>query len=120
MNSKQFLTIGGIILLLLGIVGFIFPNLLGDTLKFDVYENVLHTILGIVALGASYWTGAGIQKQLVRAVGILALVVGVWGFLRAGSPEPNFFGANLENPIDNILHVVVGVWGVWVGFWGKS
>ena len=25
---------------------------------------------------------------------------------------PNFYGANLENPLDNILHLVIGVWAV--------
>lgn len=120
MNSKQFLTWGGIILLVLGIGGYLFPNIGGRVLFFDAYENVIHTILGIVALAASYWAGANIQKQLVRVVGIIALVVGIWGFLRAGQPEPNFYGANLENPVDNVLHVVVGLWGIWVGFWGKS
>ncbi|MBI3495116.1 hypothetical protein HY065_00630 [Candidatus Berkelbacteria bacterium] len=119
MNSKQFLMIGGVILLALGIIGFIFPNLLGSTLNFDVYENVIHTVLGVVALGAYYWAGADVQKNLVRLVGIIAAIVAIGGFMVVGKASPNFFGANLENPIDNIIHVVVALWGIYVGFFIK-
>lgn len=120
MTPKQFLQGSGVVLLLLGVVGVALPNLLGETLKFDVYENVAHTLLGSVALWASSKASAQTQKMMTQVVGVLALVVGVLGFLRAGSPEPNFFGANLENPVDNVLHLVVGLWGVWVGFMVKS
>lgn len=118
-TPKQFLQIGGVVLLLLGVVGFLVPNLLGDTLKFDTYENVAHTLLGAVALYGSAKLSAQLQLRLTQVVGVLALVVGVLGFMNAGNPEPNFYGANLENPVDNVLHLVVGAWGAWVGFAGK-
>lgn len=115
MNNKQFLLYGGIILLVLGIVGFIEGNsrLLGNALWFDNGENYAHTILGIVAIVAAYALGKSAQRTLVGIVGVVALVAGVWGFLVSGRPEPNFFGANLENPIDNLLHIVVGGWAFW-------
>jgi len=47
------------------------------------------------------------QKKLVMLLGILALLVGVWGFV-----SPNFLGANLENPLDNILHLAIGAWAL--------
>lgn len=109
MTPKKFLQWGGIILLLLGILGFVNFRL-GDALVFDAYENWAHTILGIVALLAAYRASGSTQRTLTGIVGVVAIVVGVWGFFRAGNPSPNFFGANLENPIDNLLHVVVGIW----------
>ena len=109
MTPRKFLQWGGIILLLLGILGFVNFRL-GDALVFDRYENWAHTILGIVALLAAYRASESTQRTLTGIVGVVAIVVGVWGFFRAGSPSPNFFGANLENPIDNLLHVVVGIW----------
>ncbi len=110
MTTKKFLQWGGIVLLALGIIGFIAPNIGGKALYFDRYENWAHTILGIVALLAAYRASESTQRTLTGIVGVVAIVVGVWGFFRAGSPSPNFFGANLENPIDNLLHVVVGIW----------
>lgn len=104
MNSKQFLMWGGVVLLALGIIGFIVPNLLGKTLYFDSAENWAHTVLGIVAIVASYALGASAQRTLVGVVGVVALFFGVWGFFR-----PTFDGAHLEF-LDNIIHLAVAAW----------
>lgn len=112
MNPKTFLLWGGIILVVLGIVGLLGLNLGERVLWFDTYENWAHLILGVVALVAAYGLGASAQRTLVWIVAVVALVVGIWGFFLGGRPSPNFYGANLENPIDNLLHVVVGIWGI--------
>ena len=112
MNSKTFLMWGGIILVVLAVVGFLGLNLGQRVLWFDAYENWAHLILGVVAVAAAYRLAESGQRTLVWIVGVVALVVGIWGFYVSGRSAPNFFGANLENPIDNLLHVVVGVWGI--------
>ncbi len=106
MNPKQFLMWGGVVLLVLGVLGFILPNgeLLGKNLYFDNAENWAHTVLGIVAIVASYALGASAQRTLVGIVGVVALFFGVWGFFR-----PTFDGAHLEF-LDNIIHLAVAVW----------
>jgi hypothetical protein len=120
MNPRQFLQVGGIILLLLGIVGFVKPDLLPGLLEFDAAENYAHTVLGIVALLAAYTLGADLQKWLTVVVGVVALFFGVMGFVVSGNPAPNFYGiANLENPLDNVVHLVVGVWALWAAM-GRS
>jgi len=44
-------------------------------------------------------------------VGIIALFFAIYGFVQSGAAEPNTFGlANLENPSDNLLHIVVAAW----------
>ncbi len=114
MNPKLFLTIGGVVLVLVAILGFIGiigptaeKSIFGDAWWFDNPENWAHLVIGVVALIAAYSAGAAGQKMLVTLVGILALLVGVIGFFGA-----NFLGANLENPADNILHIVIGVWAM--------
>jgi len=113
-NPKSFLTIGGIVLVLVAILGFIGvigptaeKSIFGDSWWFDNTENWAHLIIGAVALICAYTVGAAGQKMLVTLVGILALLVGVIGFF-----GPNFLGANLENPADNILHIVIGLWAL--------
>ncbi len=123
MNPKQFLLIGGIILLLLGIVGY--AGVFSDTKSafyLDTGENVAHTVLGIVAIAASYLLkDANLQKWLVVVVGVVALFFGVYGFIVAGNASPNTFGvSNLESPADDILHLVVGIWALYAAFMGKS
>ena len=110
MNPKQFLMLGGIILLLLGVIGFVAPNLLGKTLYFDNAENWAHTVLGIVAIGASYALGASAQRSLTGIVGVVALFFGVWGFVVSGRAAPNFYGITNLEFLDNIVHLAVAVW----------
>ena len=116
LTPNGFLKVGGIVLLLLGILGFLVQDvrLVGEAFYLDFAENIAHTVLGLVALVVAYSFSEGAQKGLVWIVGIVALVFAVWGFLVAGNPAPNWYGvANLENPLDNLLHLVVGVWAVW-------
>lgn len=120
MNSKQFLTIGGAVLVLLAIVGYLGVfSTEGSFFWLDSGENVAHLFLGVVALAAVYVPGlnsalAPFYKPIVILVGVIALFFGVYGFLVAGQPVPNTFGAaNLESPADNLLHLVVGAWALW-------
>lgn len=113
LSPKGFLQIGGIILVLLGILGFFLigptsDSLFGESWYFDNAENWAHLVLGIVALAVAYGVkDAGTQKAITMVVGIVALLVGIYGFF-----TPGLLGANLQNPLDNILHLVVGVWGL--------
>ena len=123
MNSKQFLQIGGAILLVLGVVGY--AGVFSDTKSafyLDGGENVAHTVLGIVALAAAFLLkDAMLQKWLVVVVGVVALFFGVYGFAVAGNPAPNTFGlANLESPADDVLHLVVGVWALYAALMGSK
>jgi len=120
MNPKQFLQIGGAILLVLGLVGFagLFSTK-GSFFWLDNGENVAHTGLGIIAIAASFLLkDAQMQKWLVAAVGVVALFFTVYGFAVAGDASgANTFGlANLESPADDILHLVVGVWALLAAF----
>ena len=117
MNPKKFLMWGGVILIILAVVGFIFPRIGGGYLYFDAAENWTHLILGIVAVAASSWLPMGAQKGLAVVVGIVALYFALAGFLVAGRPAPNYFGVtNLENPLDNLVHLVVGIWALWAAY----
>lgn len=118
MNPKQFLTWGGVILVLLAILGFF--NVIGPTADhsifgsswwFDNGENWAHLILGVVALIAAFAFPMTVQKPLVIILGIIGVLIGLYSLFSPG----NFFGANLENPADTILHVVVGAWALWAG-----
>ena len=113
MNSKQFLQVGGVILLLLGIIGYVMPNLIPGVLTFDAPENVAHTVLGVVALLASAGLPSTLQKPLVYIVAVVALFFGIAGFMVAGNPDPNFYNYTNFEMLDNLVHLVVGVWAIW-------
>lgn len=113
MNSKNFLMIGGIVLIavgLAGMAGIIGPtpeqSMFGSMWWFDDAENWAHLVLGIAGLAIALAIPM-LQTPVTIVVGLLGLLVGVWGFAM-----PNFLGANLENPADNILHLAVGAWAL--------
>lgn len=116
MNPKQFLQIGGVVLVVVGILGFVgvigptaAKSIFGSRWWFDTNENWAHLVIGIVALAASYGLGASLQKNLTLLVGIVGVFVGLYSAFVSTA----FLGANLENPADTLLHLVVGAWALW-------
>ena len=117
MNPKNFLVIGGIVLVVVGLAGMLNiigptpdASILGSAWWFDAGENWAHLILGVAALVIAFGI-TPLHGPVTLLVGVLGLLIGVWGFF-AGNMVPNFLGANLENPLDNILHLVIGVWAI--------
>ena len=122
MNPKQFLQIGGVVLVLVGILGFVGvigptaeSSLFGGAWWFDNAENWAHLVLGVVALIAAYALGANLQRPLVMVLGVVGVLVGLYSLFGYA----NFLGANLENPADSLLHLVVGAWAL-LASWRKS
>ena len=114
MNPKQFLQIGGAVLLLVGVVGFF--NIIGPTPDasifganwyFDNGENWAHLLLGVIGIVAAFILSDMYQKQLVLVLGVVGVLVGIYSIF-----SPVFLGANLENPADTLLHLVVGGWAL--------
>lgn len=119
MNPKQFLQVGGAVLVLVGLLGFF--GLIGPTAQssifgpnwwFDNPENWAHLVLGIVAIAASLVLGDSLQRGLVIIVGIVGVLVGLYSVLG----ETTLLGANLENPADTVLHIIVGAWALWASY----
>lgn len=123
-TPKGFLTYGGVILLLLGIIGFVgvFTKAALPAFWLDNGENVAHTALGIIALAIVFIPGlntafAPYYRWIVILLGIVALFFAVYGFAVGGNAEPNTFGiSNLESPSDDILHLVVGAWALYAAW----
>lgn len=112
-SPKGFLQVGGIVLVLvaiLGFIGIIGPTegaLFGAGWWFDNAENWAHLVLGVVALAVAYGVkDAKTQKTVTMVVGVVAILVGLYGFI-----NPMLLGANLEFA-DNILHLVIGAWAL--------
>lgn len=116
MNPKQFLIVGGAVLVLVGVLGFFGPigptqndSIFGVNWYFDNAENWAHVVLGIVALIAAFVLPANLQKPLVLVVGAVGVLVGLYSIMGTTM----LLGANLENPADTLLHLAVGAWAIW-------
>ena len=131
-TPRGFLMSGGIVLLVLGLLGFVILNgspqqsLLGSFFWLDNSENIAHVALGVVALAALYVPGLNnalepYYKWIVILVGLIALFFGVYGFLVAGDTSlKNTFGlTNLELG-DNLLHLIVAAWAFLAAYWSPQ
>ena len=121
-SPKGFLQVGGFVLLLVGILGFIGvigptsdKSLFGTFWWFDNAENIAHLVLGIAGLVAAYIFPAMLQRYLVMLLGVVGVAVGLYNVVNT-----QLLGANLESPADLILHLVVGVWALYAVFAGKK
>ncbi|MBI4175417.1 hypothetical protein HY523_02245 [Candidatus Berkelbacteria bacterium] len=115
MNPKNFLLYGGLILVLVALLGFfgiIGPeasdSVFGDAWWFDNGENWAHLVIGVVGLLAAFMFPGSVQKPLVMILGVVGVVIGLYSIF-----SQQFLGANLENPMDTILHLAVGAWALW-------
>jgi hypothetical protein len=115
-TSKGFLQIGGVILLLVGLLGYfgilIGPtpaqSIVGEAWYFDNAENLAHTVLGVVGIAAAFVLGAGMQRTLVMILGVVGILVAAYNLI-----SPTLLGAALQVPADTILHAVVGAWALY-------
>ncbi|MBI2327522.1 DUF4383 domain-containing protein [Candidatus Curtissbacteria bacterium] len=127
MNPKQFLLLGGAVLVLVAILGYIGvigptpdQSLFGEAWYFDNGENIAHLVLGAIALAAVYLADTKTQKLLVQVVAVVAIFFGLYGFVAGPGPNNAFGLANLENPLDNILHLGIGAWAAYASWMSKG
>jgi preprotein translocase subunit Sss1 len=120
--AKTIATVLGVVFLLVGIIGFVKPDLLGTHLS--LAHNLVHIISGAVALYfglAGTLSGARLFCLIFGAVylllGIVGFVAGGEGTVTAGmpgmSPDPNLFkvlpGTLELGRWDHIVHVLLGI-----------
>ncbi|MEX2211869.1 MAG: hypothetical protein WD689_08930 [Gaiellaceae bacterium] len=122
MNPRQFLQLGGIVLILVGILGFVGvigpdadDSIFSDDWWFDNGENVAHTVLGVAGVTAAYVFPANLHRPLVLLIGALGIFFGVYNLF-----SEEFLGSDLQNPFDTILHFVVGGWALFAAWYGRS
>ncbi len=116
MNPKNFLMYGGILLLVLwvlGLMGVLGPtadqSMLGDTLYFDGPQNWIHLLFGVLALVGAFALNAAMRRNLTLLFAIIALAFALYGLFTDGL----LFGAHLETPVDDLVHLVLAAWAFW-------
>jgi len=121
LSTKGFLQVGGVVLIIVGLFSYVLPggvllppSVLGGW-QFDGGEGIAHIFLGVVAIAAAYVLPASLHKPLVVVVGIVGLLFGLLGGIAINTGgNANFYGlANLESPLDNVLHLFVAAWALY-------
>ncbi len=116
MSAKAYAMWGGIILLVLGVVGLFTGNTLFG-LNSDGLEDVIHIVAGAL-LAYFGFRGTGAQAaSWSKIFGVVFLIVGVVGFF--SRPLFGLLPTGL-GMMDNVVHLIYGVLGVWAGYSAKA
>ena len=113
--GKTIISVLGVVLTLVGIIGFI-PALTPDGNLLGIFavnslHNVVHLLTGLAALYAVYMGGPTMVKLYAQVFGVVYALVSVLGLI-AG----NLLGLFPINGADNGLHLLLTIVLLYVGF----
>jgi hypothetical protein len=107
----------GVVLLLVGILGFVLVpdgGLLLGIFAVDGPHNLVHVLSGILGIAAAY---GGWARVFCQGFGIVYLAVAVLGF---GVGEGMVLGLMHVNMADNLLHLAIALPCLYFGFAGQK
>ena len=109
--AKTYAVVVGVVLLLVGILGFVTDQMFG--LMFHPAHNVIHLLTGAIGLWAGFGKSANAPKLFAQVFGVVYTLVAIAGFAGMVNLGPIRLGLNTNY---NVIHLVVGLWGLWAGF----
>jgi hypothetical protein len=118
--AKRIATILGIVFLLVGVLGFVAPNLLGAHL--NTPHNLVHIISGAAALYFGLAGSLSGARLFCIIFGIVYLLLGIVGFLLGSGPDRMFDVAGILHlgTMDHLIHIVLGIVFLIGGFLTKA
>jgi len=109
----------GIVLTLVGILGFVpgitSGGLLLGMFMVDPLHNIVHLVSGLLALGA-VWMWPSYLKLYFQVFGVVYALVAIIGLVQGNT----VLGILMVNMADNLLHVVIAALALWAGFGMKQ
>ena len=117
--AKTVCKILGVVFLLVGLVGFASPALLGAHL--NAAHNVVHLVSGALALYFGFAGSLSAAKTFCLVFGLVYLGLGVLGLLLGAPPDRMFMLGPLHfGQADHGIHILLGVIFVAGGFLTKN
>ncbi len=108
--AKTICTVLGVAFLLVGIVGFVAPGLLG--MHLNLTHNLVHIISGALALYLGLKGTLSGARLFCIIFGLVYLLLGVVGFLAGGSGSHTVAGVPSHSADSNLLSLLPGTFEV--------
>ena len=106
--AKTVCKILGVVFLLVGVIGFAAPNLLGAHL--NPAHNVVHIVSGAIALYLGFAGSLSAAKTFALVFGVVYLALGILGLTMGAGAERIWHVGPLElGQVDHGIHVLLGV-----------
>jgi Domain of unknown function (DUF4383) len=108
--ANRIATILGVLFLLVGVLGFVAPNLLGAHLT--LAHNIIHLVSGAISLWIGLKGTPSAAKSFCTIFGAVYLLLGIVGFVAGDGaermltliPDQLMFGT-----MDHVIHVALGL-----------
>ena len=118
----------GIVFTLVGILGFFATSTMAPGYLFgfgvDVIHNIIHLVIGLVGLAAALTANGVWSRRYNQVFGIIYFVLGIAGLIPAlhfgMMGDMRLLGITFVNGADNVLHLVVGIVMIAVGFFVRG
>lgn len=112
MSTQKIAMIFGVVMLVVGILGFV-PGITSDghllgIFEVDAIHNIIHVLTGVLALVFMKKNA----KMFFKVFGVVYLLVTLLGFFMNGS----ILGLFMVNMADNVLHLAIAGLALWLGF----
>lgn len=116
--TKTLAWVFGVVLTLVGILGFV-PGITTDMMLLGIFmvgglHNVIHLVTGVAALAAAM--GYYSTKLFFQVFGVVYAVVTVVGFVQGDT----VLGLIMVNMADNVLHLAIAAVALYAGFMMKE
>jgi uncharacterized membrane protein HdeD (DUF308 family) len=111
--QSWFAAVLGAVLLFIGILGFINDPVLG-LLSVNNVQNLIHLLSGVAGIIIGVWVGTAASRWFNSIFGIIYGFVALFGFFGIGV---SLLDLNLA---DNLLHLLIALAAIGVGFSGKD
>ncbi|MDQ3819874.1 MAG: DUF4383 domain-containing protein [Acidobacteriota bacterium] len=109
--AKTICTLLGVVFLLVGIIGFFSPNLMGTHLT--TTHNLVHIISGLISLYFGLAGSLSGARGFALAFGAIYLLLGVVGFIMGDAANDRMLSINALNLMlgtrDHAVHILLGV-----------
>jgi hypothetical protein len=119
MNLKTMASLFGIVLLVVGVLGFV-PALTPDGMllglfKVDMLHNLVHIVTGVAALAAALMAG-NTPKMFFQVFGVVYGLVTILGLSTGFGLGVGLIPVNM---LDNMLHILISAASLYLGFMVK-
>lgn len=107
--AKTICKILGVVFVLVGIVGFAAPTLLGAHLT--PAHNLVHIVSGVIALYFGFAGSARAARAFCLIFGVVYLLLGIVGWFMGTGPDHMFAVGTLLmlGKVDHIIHCLLGI-----------
>ncbi len=115
--AKLYSKVVGVALLAVGLLGVILnEQSLFGLLHFEMVHNVVHLLTGAIGTWLGFKGSDKAAKMFAQIFGVVYTLLAIAGFAGVMAIGEMLGTMHLMDPAYNVIHLIVGVWGLYAGF----